>query len=176
MIISSLQNKKPRRAKQNKEFILDPRTPCPLLTMVIERNSRFKPRDTLSCSRRWWTFSGNDSKAGSSLDRARTWAHAKEKYCKKLEGRHREMYPTEKKTGWKCLADGKIFAAHGQQSMAWRAAIAITGRKERATVCVGKKQSLLGNGRSAVWRQAAQGLILHGNLHISWYMWCQAVQ
>lgn len=39
--------------------------------------------------------------------------------------------------------------AHGQQLMAWRAAIAITGRKESHSVC-GAEADLLGTGRSAV--------------------------
>lgn len=120
MIVSSLQDKKHSRAKQNKEFILELRTPCPLL-LVIERNSRFKPRDTLSQSQSWWTFSGNDSNAGSSLNRARTRAHTKEKYCKKLEGKHRWMYPTEKKNrlkmpDWWKNTCGSWIAVHGLES------------------------------------------------------------
>lgn len=127
---------------------------------VIEGN-RFKPRDTLSCSWSCWAFLRSDLSAGSSLCRARTEAHAKCKYCKRLGGRYKGMYcGIQHKTlmmSGQCLM-WQMFVAHGPCGCEVPQLLQ-EEKKELLCVWGWSTQSLPGTGRSSAGRlQESQGL------------------
>lgn len=115
-----------------------------------------KPTDTLSCSQSCWAFLGNYFNAGSSLCGARGQAHAKWKYSKRLVGRHKGMYcGIQHKRQAEDIWSMPWKNVRGSWTMRSWSARALTGRKERAAVCVRLKHPEPPGDQEEVWYVAA---------------------